>query len=314
MNLIFRSINGEVKSINVIIDDTPIANKWKSLLCELLKNKDIVYQKNFSILGNITDYRSRSHIVNDLLNAIEILKDFNYNIPEDFSLLKIEYNQNLLNSLHKHFENLHGQIWNPSEHLLRSTGEQSYAISMLNFCCHELEAYYDSLNKNNLNPNIYFYYNVLGVTRRDEITIEDKGYFTTKMTPGMVYLHYAQTGKTHYEAYLDDDTDVSLENISEHRLISGEFCIYFGLGYELPKDKDFTNWLLSKGFDLDDPTLALGFCPIGRVDLDNYQEFFSKYNDFLGIELSNNCQIYDYRHNDLDFKNKLINLWNKKDV
>lgn len=312
MKLDFRSSTGKIKSLEIIPNNTPISIKWQNLLSELLDNSDLIYQKNFSILGNITDYRSRQDIINDLLRAIEILKDCNYSISEDFSSLVTQYDQELLNCLHKHFENMHGQIWNPSEHLLRSTGEQSYAISMLNFCCHELEAYYDSLNKGNINPNIYFYYNVLGATRRDEITLEDKKNFITKMTPGMVYLHYAQTGKTHYEAYLDQDDDVSLSNISEHRLISGEFCVYFGPGYELPQDTKFLNWLESKGFDPKDPSLALGYCPVGFVNLPDYKEFFSEYTDFVGITVLGKSQTYNYRHNDLDFTQKLINLWNKK--
>jgi len=312
MKLKFRSANGEIRALDVVINNTTISKKWKKLLLTLLDNNDLVYQKNFSILGNITPYRSRQDIINDLSHAVNILKDFDYHITEDFSPLVFEYNQDLLNCLHKHFENMHGQIWNPSNYLLRSTGEQSYAISMLNFCCHELEAYYDSLNKNNKNPNIYFYYNVLGATRRDEITLEDKRHFTTKMTPGMVYLHYAQTGKTHYEAYLDQDNEVSLENISEHRLISGEFCVYFGPGYELPQDTNFLNWLSSKGFDPHDSNLALGYCPIGYIDLPDYKEFFSKYTDFVGIEIENKSQEYTYRHFDLEFTQKLINLWNKK--
>lgn len=314
MKLEFRSTNGESKTLEVIVNDTPIAKKWQALLVDLLNNKDLVYQKNFSILGNVTEYRSRQDIVNDLLRAIDILKDCNYAIPEDFSPLATHYDQELLNSLHKHFENMHGQIWNPSEHLLRSTGEQSYAISMLNFCCHELEAYYDSINKNNINPNIYFYYNVLGATRRDEITLEDKQNFTTKMTPGMVYLHYAQTGKTHYEAYLDQDESVSLDNISEHRLISGEFCVYFGPGYELPQDINFLNWLQSKGFDPADPNLALGYCPVGYINLPNYKDFFAEYNDFVSINVADKTQQYNYRHNDPEFTKKLIALWDKKQV
>jgi len=311
MKLKFRSITGETKSIDVLLNNTPISKKWQALLFDLLDNRDLIYQKNFSILGNVTDYRSRQDIINDLTHAIKILKDCDYTISEDFRPLATQYDQELLNSLHKHFENMHGQIWNPSKHLLRSTGEQRYAISMLNFCCHELEAYYDSLNKENIDPNIYFYYNVLGATRRDEITLEDKKQFTTTMTPGMVYLHYAQTGKTHYEAYLDHDDTVSLDNISEHRLITGEFCVYFGSGYNLPLDTKFLSWLESKGFDSADPSLALGYCPVGQIVLPDYQEFFSKYTDFVGIELPDKSQTYNYRHTDLSFTQNLINLWNK---
>jgi hypothetical protein len=312
MKLKFRSTTGEIHTLDVVLNNTTISKKWKKVLSTLLDNKDLVYQKNFSILGNITPYRSRQDIINDLSRAVNILKDFDYNIIENFSSLVVEYNQDLLNCLHKHFENMHGQIWNPSNHLLRSTGEQSYAISMLNFCCHELEAYYDSLNKNNINPNIYFYYNVLGATHRDEITLEDKQHFTTKMIPGMVYLHYAQTGKTHYEAYLDQDDTVSLNNISEHRLMTGEFCVYFGPGYELPRDTKFLNWLTSKGFDVNDPSLALGYCPVGHINLPNYKEFFSKYTDFVGIDIGDKSQEYTYRHSDLEFTQRLVNLWSKK--
>lgn len=312
MKLTFRSVDGDTATLDVEVFNTPIAKKWYSALKQLVVVNDKVLQKNFNLLGSHNTYRTREDIVNDLKFALEILKDFDYDINEDFSPLVHSYDQNLLNILHNHFEKLQGQTWSPSPHLKRANGEQRYAISMLNFCCHELEAFYDTLHKHNQRPNIYFYYNFLGVHKRFPITLEDKMQFTREMTPGMVYLHYAQTGKTHYEAYLDEDDHVGIDNITEHRILTGEFCVYFGPGYTFPMDDKFKSWLTEKGFNPDDPDLALGQCPVGRIDLPEYEEFFKKYNDMVAIEVDGIVEEYPYRHNEDQFKERLLGVWREK--
>lgn len=315
ISLGFRNKHNKIKYIDIQVDNTDISATWISMLGQLLKKRHLVFQKNFSLLGIPNNNRTINNIVSDLLESVDIInKNTGFIIAEDFSALQNVYDQNLLNKLHYYFESAQGQLWNPSSVMLNANGSVRRAICYLNHCCHEIEAYYDSIKKNNLDKNCYFYYNLLGVTDRIEIPNSWKNKFVTEMSNGMVYLHYAQTGKTWYEAYLDNDNDVTLENITEHRIITGEFNIYFGPGFSLPRDENFILWLESKGVNPNDETLALGFAPVGKVIKITNEEaknFFIEYNDFYSIRFNNIEQVYDYRFSDRDFKFKLDQLWHK---
>ena len=154
----------------------------------------------------------------------------------------------------------------------------------------------------------------MSIQERIELEPKFKKQFTKNVEDGMVYLHYAQTGKTWYEAYLDNDDVVTADGISEHRVISGEFNCYFGTGYELPSDGKFTSWLESKGVDPKDEQLALGYAPVGKIqnlpDLEA-QEFFKEYTDFYSIQFNRKRIEYDFRHNDESYINLLTEIWDK---
>jgi len=312
----FRNQHNKVKYLEIKEYDNNLSALWNKQLSHLLTtHREKIFQKNFSLLGFHNNDRTRDHICNDLERSIDAInKNSDYQIKEDFSSLRTLYDQDLLNVLHHHFEITQGQLWNPGSVLANANGETRLAVCLLNHCCHELEAWYDTSSKTRPNTNGYFYYNLLGITDRIEIPLEEKKNFTRKMSDGMVYLHYAQTGKTWYEAYLDGDDVVEDAGISEHRIITGEFNCYFGPGYELPMDSKFTEWLEARGIDPADEQLALGFAPIGKIDDINYKTapgFFEEYTDFYSIKFNDIEITYDYRHNDEDYYKLLVSMWDK---
>lgn len=312
----FRNNNNDIKYIHIQADDSSLAQLWLKQLDYLLEtHHNKIFQKNFSLLGFHNNYRTVEHICNDLDRSIQTINYYkSYRIDEDFTALRYGYNQELLNVLHHHFEITQGQLWAPGSVLASSNGETRNAICMLNHCCHELEAWYETEKNYPTWVNGYFYYNVLGVTNRIEIPVSEKKNFVRNVTDGLVYLHYAQTGKTWYEAYLDNDIVVSPNGISEHRVISGEFNCYFGTGYELPMDNNFTTWLEQRGVDPKDEQLALGYAPVGKIIDMPYTEatdFFKEYTDFYSIEFNKKRIEYDYRHTDTGYFPMLERMWSK---
>lgn len=312
----FRNTNNDIKHIHIQPDDSVLANIWLKQLDYLLEtHHNKIFQKNFSLLGFHNKYRTVHDICNDLDRAVQTINYYkSYFIKEDFSLLREQYDQELLNILHHHFEITQGQLWKPGSVLASANGPTRNAISLLNHCCHELEAWYETEKNYPEWVNGYFYYNLLGVTERIEIPIEEKKNFTKDITDGMVYLHYAQTGKTWHEAYLDNDMHVQPDGISEHRVISGEFNCYFGTGYELPSDEKFSSWLESKGIDPANEQLGLGYAKVGEItDLpyDEAVEFFKEYTDFWSIEFNKKRIEYDFRFNDDGYFPMLETMWSK---
>lgn len=313
----FRDRLNNVETIRIQPTDSILAKLWLNQLDKLLRKPDLVYIKNFSLLGFNCDYRTPMEVCDELDRAIDIINRYTpYKIVEDYSSLRIENNRSLLNKLHYHFEITHGQVWSPSDILTTSSGEVRLSICMLNHCCHWLETWYDEEEKkqrwNNSVRNAYYYYNVLGANQKIELPQDEKKNFTKTVDNGLVYLHYAQTGKTWYEAYLDNDDDVTDAGISEHRLISGEFDCHFGDTYEFPSDEQFTEWLISKGADPTNEQNGLGYAEVGRVvGVTKHQafDFFTEYTDFFSIRFNDHYQEYDYRYYDQNFYNRQVEKW-----
>ena len=313
----FRNTENDVKYITIKPSNTELSDVWLNQFNRLMETHDEkVFQKNFSLLGFCNNYRTVEHICDDLERSIDIINyHSDYKITENFKPLRYTCDQELLNILHHHFEITQGQLWNPSSVLANSKGITRLSICYLNHCCHELEAWYETaMNKQQGFANGYFYYNLLGIQQRIELDPKFKKDFVKDIDDGLVYLHYAQTGKTWYEAYLDNDDVVEATGISEHRVISGEFNCYFGPGYKLPTDEKFTEWLESKGVDPNDKQLALGYAPVGRIQnlpCDEAQDFFKEYTDFYSIQFNNHKIEYDYRHTDEVYLKRLTDIWNK---
>lgn len=313
----FRNKENKIEYILIEPIGSDLSNIWLKQFDHLLAtHKEKIFQKNFSLLGFNNDYRTSDNICDDLDKSIDIINcKTNNKILEDYSILRKSNDQSLLNRLHHHFEIRQGQLWSPSQELFSADGETRNAICYLNHCCHELEAWYDTLGKIKTGrTNGYFYYNLLGITDRIEIDTKFKKDFTRNITDGLVYLHYAQTGKTWFEAYLDNDDVVDISNISEHRIISGEFNCYFGPGFEIPTDKKFIQWLESKGMNIENENLGIGYAPVGKIiNLPFYRaiEFFKEYTDFYSIEFNNKIIEYNYRYYDAEYFSMLEKMWDK---
>lgn len=325
MKLYFRNIKSEIIEVETVLFDTPIKDKWYELLTNVLKNDFTAYVKTFSLVGGFNQNRTPEIITKQLVEGIRLLKKASWypeydKINEPFESLLENFDRDLLNKLHHHFELLQGQIWNPSSFLYKANGEERFAISKLNLCCHELEGYYDSVFKKEHggDHNVYFYYSICGTPVFKEITPDEKLQFSRTVKNGMIYLHYAQTGKTWYEAYCDQDDIVGVDNITEHRLLSGEFSCHIGKEFEFTMDEGFKKFITDRGFDWADPNLAIGYCPIGQITrvgnflIDNYQEcqkLLEEYDDFYGIKLDDGTtKYYDYRHNDQTYYDKICGV------
>ena len=322
MILFFRNIKGDVIEVKTTLYDSSVKDKWYELLQNVLKSEVTEYVKTFSLVGNFNKNRTPEIIIQQLIDGIKVIKNATwypeYNlINEPFESLLEKFDRDLLNKLHHHFELLQGQIWNPASYLKKANGRERFAISKLNLCCHELEAYYDSVEQknNNRGHHTYFYYSIYGTPKWIEITLEDKAKFSRLVFNGMIYLHYAQTGKTWYEAYCDRDEIVHLDNITEHRLMSGEFSVHIGPEFEFNMDEGFKKFITDRGFDWNDPSLAIGYCPIGQIesvagisinDYETCQKVLEEYDDFYGIKLDNGIErYYDYRHDSQTYFDKI---------
>jgi hypothetical protein len=324
-------------------NNTQLAQDWISALKSLLESGNLL-EKNFCFMGFPKTARSLPFLCNEVNQAITVINDFfpDYQIEEYFTpenIVATDYDSNgpnheILNRLHNHFEHLQGTVWGLSDYYKRADYTTKYAIRELNTLCHEMENLILSQRKVVTLPywvrpsQITTFLN----TRRYDLTDEHRQGFKVNgydRVFGGVYMHWTQIGKTLYEVFRDEGalklTDTVCDAITELKYYSGEFdiewandIVYGGNNPWHNEEQDqFRQWLIDNDRDPKDPSLSLGYLPIGQVDLhrsfetSNYQEIWDQLEqhlDIYSIEVDGIKNTFDYCWTDADYKQQQINM------
>jgi hypothetical protein len=240
----------------------------------------------------------------------------------------------ILNRLHTHFERLQGTVDNLSEYYKVADYNTKYAIRQLNILCHEMESLILSQRKKASTPEWIRPSQIttfLGINRfpldKSHITgFASNGY---DRRFGHVYMHWAQIGKTLMEVFHDeaapDLTSTICETINSLKYYSGEFDIEWAKDvtkadnypWVTKQAAEFTAWLIQQGLDITDPSLSLGYLPIGQVDLIasfgtsdmvTVWDMLSTHLDIYKIEVDGVSNTFDYCWSDDDYKQKQIDM------
>ena len=301
--------------VDIFPNKTSIAKKWFAALEDILK-ANLALEKNFCWVGFPNTPRQLPYLCNLLNYYIEVINSYSksggwesaYFIEEKYFPETVEQNgelnQPLMNSIHHHFEILQGQVWNISPWFLEANDDVRYAIRQINNLCHEIEILVKakqtySLDHERVSPaSIMSFLNA----PRFELAKEDYEHFTLDRGIGKVFMHYCQTGKIHWEAFVDNDAKIDRSNINGLRYYSGEFNIEWGPTYNdgfdwwVAKKESYKSWLLKNDYNPDDKFLSHGWLEIGHVDLEplyamagsrkvsGVQKILSDYLDVAKIE------------------------------
>ena len=297
-------------------EDHALAQDWQTALKNLLQSGNLL-EKNFCFMGFPNTARTLDYLCNELNQHVTTINAFfpDYRIEETFSpdnVMAFDYadngiNHKVMNVLHNHFEILQGTVWNLSDYYRRADYETKYAIRQLINICHEMENLVD------LEP----------VHRQGFVT---NGY---DRVLGGVYMHWTQIGKTLFEVFRDEGapelTDTVCEAITELRYYSGEFDVEWGNDvvrngghpWHDAQQRDFEQWLIRNGQDIKDPTLSLGYLPLGQVDLrgsfgtaksSDIWEILSAHLDIYCIEIDGVSQKFNYCWTDANYKQMQIDM------
>jgi len=258
-----------------------------------------------------------------------------YPIGWDESNLGLSIKHSVMNTLHNHFERLQGTVWGLSEYYKLADYETKYAIRQLNNICHEMENLCLSQRKQATTPQFVRPSQITTFLQADRYELKDEhrqGFASNGYDRvfGGVYMHWTQIGKTLFEVYRDEHapelTDTVCEAITELRYYSGEFdvewgrdTVYGGADCEWhTKELDgFYAWLEQNNRDRTDPTLSLGYLPLGQIDLDgsfgnNYPEnvwaILKDHLDIYRIEIGDVSRTYDFCWSDNNYKQMQIDM------
>jgi hypothetical protein len=248
------------------VQSHPIAELWFDMLKKLLEDSTWKLETRWAAFKLPT--RHPKILVEKLKRCVETINNsdwFDYHIIES-DMITEDYPMEVHNIIHHHFEILIGQVWRPSEYWQRIIEKQDWAlidaVRGLNDLSHEIEEW----NMGGDATICTTFMNGISPIQKVELPKEADEYFTLDGAFGRGYLHYAQLGKTWQEVCIDDDDQIDPGNISEHRLLSGEFDLQFSLF-----DRTHEGMIESFGmkeklarFDrsYEDKSLRLGYCPV----------------------------------------------------
>jgi hypothetical protein len=324
----------------IVINDTPMAHNWYIALQDLLK-RNLYLEKNFCFLGFPDSPRDLTYICNELqlaTNTINRVFAGKYAITEIFSPHTLCHgltpNQELMNQLHNHFEQLQGTVWGLSDYYKKADYDTKFAIRQLNNLCHEAESLMLSQRKKAELPDwvrpsqITTFLNAPRLKFPTEYkTTFDETRYDRRF--GEVYLHWTQIGKTLYEVYRDENgvdiDEATCDAITHLRFYSGEFDIEWAQDvifngphpWHTKEMTGFREWLHRNRFDAQNTEYNYGYHPVGQVDLQgsfgttDFREVWpilSKYLDIYKITAGNVSAVYDYTWSDPDYYQQQIDM------
>ena len=316
--LTLRDISNQFEDYDLVykIRNTNLARKWADHFKTNFIDNDHPIEKNYCLQGWQTSWetnypRSLNHICSKLNYHIQIINEempkYGYPfIDLHFSVeaLKNDPQQELLNKIHHHFELLIGQQWDPSDWwLLNLHFRTRFSIRMLNNYCHEIESILRSIK----NKSLGIFGSLNGIDpggrhfdtkKSSELTLTEYKEFSDSRPFGSIHLYYAQLGKSHFEVYCDNDTDIERKNISGIRNVTGEFVIQFQEKGNPLDNQSYVNWLKDNNWNIKDPRLALT-CGIvadltNKEDHNTIVEEILKRNDLYKISLNGQTKTYNY--------------------
>lgn len=303
----FRNIeNTDSKDVVWDIREHALAQKWAQALHTDYLNTNARMEKQFMLHGWVypktNNERSIPFMCEELNFHIDKINKYVTKHAIDYPIIALHFdpdtvNQDILNKIHHHFEILIGQIWNISEYWNKFDKSHQFSVNNFNWLCHEIESQLRGLRAYKANRSSSSIVICMEpIIRHDLIEADgDYDYFEMKDQEfGQIRMHYAQTGKTHREAWHDNDEDIYNSNISGIRYLSGEFDINLNSGSEGEDWDSFRKWCMEKQIDINDKTLSLGWCIFGDINReasglpqDDFQTMLElwKYDDIYSISL-----------------------------
>ena len=245
--------------------NTPIAIKWANELTEQLIRNPNLWENNrlYQFVDSEDDLIST---ITELKNKAKIINDYSFYIPD---IINFEITQEILNTLHKCFEEMRGGILSPGEYYLSAPTDVRRAIEDYNVLIHKTEDVLNAVKNHTSSPRIVLTFNE---RQRHELEDNDYDYFNLDVNFGEVYINYCEVGKPLWDVFRDADNIVGDHNIRPLKWYSADMKICFFNNSYRSKINKFWQWfdenssfLNELGFIKYDKKLSLGNIPVAHI-------------------------------------------------
>jgi hypothetical protein len=321
INLKFKEIDSlidESISLSIQLKDHPAVKLWLARLIHEMNSKAMLRKDHLHLGYSPLTLRQMVDQVNACLDAItsyDYVKaavgtswvvESNPYLPVRLTLENIynpdgTANEELLNEVHNYFPMMSGPAHRTSPYMYVATPEVRSYICRLNLAIHELQTSLanDESNVESIHLNLSWQ---VTPTTLDDLDNSFNELFSKTIEYGDVYLGYPQVGKTHMEAFFENDEALDEEHVEPIKKLSGDFLIHLSNPIGEATVNEFNNWLISKGLPIDSPENRYGFCILGKVinPLPNNEmaSQIRKFNDLVSIEVQTENELIaaEYPH------------------
>lgn len=290
--LILTLTNGLIhKELYFDIFDNDISKKWE---VEVGKNYAICENNRFVNWPN--NKKDSNYYVDELNKQLTIINDYALDVVPFFFKID-QVTQNLLNIMHKLFEDMIGTVETPTEFFKNAPHIVQQAIFRINILIHEFESYRNTTATNKNHPDAGL---VIVFNKRDryELINEDYDHFTIKWIFGTVYINYCELGKPILDVLRDQDEHVGDSNIRPLRYYSADLQIKFSPTMGEGEFNRTTQWVKmqydkrkeffeSLGFFYD-KKLSLGLIPVASINRND-----SGFVDMTDVEILSSLSEFD---------------------
>lgn len=254
-----------------------ISQRWFS---ELKKNYEIYEDDRFTNWPN--SYKTEEWFIDNLNHQIDIVNSYENIIDQKMYL---NSDQETMNILHKHFEDLRGHIEVGTDWFNSSPANIKHAVEKFNILIHEYESY-----KKNSKIQIKHPYSSIVCTFKNKVRnpllVEDYKNFTYKWKFGEVYINYCEVGKPPLDVFVDKDDRVGEEAVRPQTHFSADFMIRLGpeinLVYHSIRKIKFYFWCIKnnmfKRFGRE--KISAGMIPVAKLNLN-----MSGYHNWKPIDI-----------------------------
>jgi len=327
-----RGADNKILTVYIDVADNSLSRKWLGAVNDILKN-NLHLEKNYCWLGWTENARNAEYLCTQINRSIMAINSssLDYRIQDYFSpgtviQPDLDINHDLMNQLHRYFEDLQGTAGAMSPHYDSADDLTRWHIRQLNLLCHELESLVLSMRKAVQAPEWRRPSQLMCWLRAPRFELEEQdlelfGIETINRKLGGVYVGVNKAvGKHHWEVFCDEGRDSRISELVTTGLrtqtqAAGDFDIEWARDpgaypWQIKRLAEFREWLARNGFDPDNKSLTIGHPQVGQVDLErsfgteDYEKIWSLLSthlDVYSIRTSSASATYNYRWSDSDY-------------
>ena len=305
-----NSRDKRIKKLDLVVDlkNHPAVDEWYRRFKYELESGSFLDKTHLFLGQSVLSKEEMMYKINDTLDTIEAY-DFVANSREEYPVynnpdipvrLTLEdldkgHNNEKMNVIHNYFPTLAGPYDKTTNWMYVATEEIRECICRLNEEVHELHTVLQHENDNFLSLHICVSWH-RDADKLTPLPDEFNELFTKEVKKGDLLLGYPQVGKTHIEAWSEQDEELEDEHVDCIEKLSGDFLLKLSPSLGYPYLDDFDEWLEKQGLDPDDEQLRLGWAVMGKLrDVQSLtKDRMAKYDDVEQISISDEEGIKSY--------------------
>lgn len=322
LTLVNKNTNIDPLEIVIQLNDNKCVKKWYNRFKYELESNAFLKKEHIFMGQSSLTVKQMIDQINNTLDGIADW-DFVLNQHPDYPVIQqpdisirlkeedfVGGNDNkLMNTVHNYFPMLAGTATKTNNYMYAASPKVRALICRLNLEIHELHTMLQNNNNKGCHINISWQ---RAPKNLEHLTDNFNDIFDKQVMFGDVLLGYPQVGKTHFEAFIEEDEELDDENVEPIFLLSGDMLLHLSGNIGAETINSFDRWLIDKGLDPNDKKMRYGFAKLGRViniDVETAKDITKKYNDINKITINDEGGTRSFTYNYNRYDSDYDDLW-----